>query len=168
MSQRTAAATLKLPNSFNGHALAVLLLSSLALAFVTIVLVAPAAGFYQLFILIAIAPVTLIHHVTIIRLLHKHWGEATGAALVPECLTRKTNIGFMMLFEAVWLAGIAVGFWFYAEFHDSPDMVILTGLAMTSNVIALIECLVIFAFIVFCIRARNERSRAPRELELAP
>ncbi|CAE6511565.1 unnamed protein product [Rhizoctonia solani] len=168
MSQRTAATILRLPDSLNGHALAVLLAASSALSFVTIPLVGPAIGYYQLFILIAVAPVTFIHHVVIIQLLRKHHDGTTKTYLVPECLTRKTNIGLMALLETAWLAGTAVGFWFYAEFHDSPDMVIMTGLAMTSNVVALLECLVFLALIVFCIRARNERLRALRELDLTP
>ncbi|CAE6386958.1 unnamed protein product [Rhizoctonia solani] len=168
MAQRTAATVLRLPDSFNGHAIAVTLLTSLAFSLITIGLVAPTAGLYQLFILIAVAPVTLIHHVTIICLLRKHRDEVMKLSLVPECLTRKTNIGFMGLFELTWLAGTATGFWFYAEYHTSTDMAIWPGLAVTSNVIALFECLVLLAMIVFCIRARSEKLRVPRELNLTP
>ncbi|CAE6470758.1 unnamed protein product [Rhizoctonia solani] len=168
MSQRTAADILKLPNSLNGHAVAVTLLTSLALSIVTVGLVSPAAGYYQLFLLIAIAPVTIIHHTTIICLLRKHRDETALTSLVPECLTRKTNIGFMVFFGATWLAGTAVGFWFYSEYHISPDMSISTGLVISSNIVALLECLIFFAMVIFCIRARNERSRVPQELDLTP
>jgi hypothetical protein len=166
MSQRTAATVLKLPDSFSGHALAVALLTSVTLCLIMIGLVAPAAGYYQLFILIAVAPVTFIHHITIICLLRKHHNEAVESSLAPEYLTRKTNIGFMALFELVWLAGTAVGFWLYAEYHTSPDMAISTGLAVSSNVIALLECLVLLAFIVLCIRARKEKLQVSGELSL--
>ncbi|CAE6474053.1 unnamed protein product [Rhizoctonia solani] len=166
MSQRTAADILKLPNSFNGHAIAALLLTSLALSVITIGLVGPAVGYYQLFLLITVGPLTFIHHITIICLLRKHQNETIKTSLVPTCLTRKTNIGFMIVFELIWLAGVVVGFWFYAKYHSSPDMVISDGLAVTSNIVALIECLAFPLLIGFCIRARNERPRAPWELNL--
>ncbi|QRW24795.1 hypothetical protein RhiXN_11707 [Rhizoctonia solani] len=166
MPQRTAAAVLGLPDSFNGHALAVALLTSMALSLITTGLVAPAAGLYQLFVLIAVAPVTFIYHITIVCLLRKHRDESIKSSLVPECLTRKTNIGVLVLCELAWIAGVAVGFWFYAKYHTSTDMTNWTELAMTSNVIAVLECLVILAVIVFCIRARNEKSQTPGELNL--
>ncbi|KAF8711846.1 hypothetical protein RHS03_01586, partial [Rhizoctonia solani] len=166
MPQRTAAAVLGLPDSYNGHALAVALLTSMALSLITTGLVTPAAGLYQLFVLIAVAPVTFIYHITIVCLLRKHRDESIKSSLVPECLTRKTNIGVLVLCELAWIAGVAVGFWFYAKYHTSPDMNIWTGLAMTSNVIAALECLVLPAVIVFCIRARNEKPQTPGELNL--
>ncbi|KDN36856.1 hypothetical protein RSAG8_10554, partial [Rhizoctonia solani AG-8 WAC10335] len=167
MTQRTAADILKLPNSLNGHAIAASLLTSLALSIITIGLVAPVGGFYQYFVLIAAGPATIVHHITIICLLCKHCDETTKTPLVPTCLTCTTNIGFMALFELIWLAGTAVGFWLYALYHESTDMNILPGLAITSNIVGLLQCFVFSALIVFCIRARNERSQAGRELGLA-
>ncbi|KAH7334256.1 hypothetical protein B0J17DRAFT_631059 [Rhizoctonia solani] len=166
MSQRTLPTLLHLPDSFNGYTLAILLLTSMALSIVTIIveLINPPVLFYQLFMLITIAPMTLLHHIIIIWLLHKHRDETIKTSLVPKPLTRKTNIGFMALFEATWLAGTGVGFsWFGLEYSPT-DMVTNRALAMASNVVGLVESLVFLAFIIFCIRARNERLKAPPEL----
>ncbi|KEP45318.1 mannosyltransferase domain protein, partial [Rhizoctonia solani 123E] len=166
MFQRIAADILKLPNSLNGHVISASLLTSFVLSVITIGLVGPAVGYYQLFLLIVVGPLTFIHHITIICLLRKRQKETTKTSLVPTCLTRKTNVGFMVVFELIWLSGVVVGFWFYAKYHSSADMVISTGLAVTSNTVALLECLAFPVLIVFCIRARNETVRAPWELDL--
>ncbi|KDN36857.1 hypothetical protein RSAG8_10555, partial [Rhizoctonia solani AG-8 WAC10335] len=78
-------------------------------------------------------------------------------SLIPEPLIHKTNIGFMALFEATCSAGTVVGLSWFGFGYPPTDMVMDMALAMASNVIGLAECLVFFAVVVFCIRARNER-----------
>ncbi|CAE6450556.1 unnamed protein product [Rhizoctonia solani] len=168
MSERTLPALFKLPNSSNGHVLAVLLPTSMTLSVAAIIvqLIDPAVLFYQLFMLITIAPLTLLHHVVIIWLLYKHRDKTIKSSLVPESLTRKTNISFMVLFEVTWLAGTGVGFSWFGLGYSPTDMVTNKALAMASNIVGLAESFVFLAFILFCIRARNERLRAPHELRL--
>ncbi|EUC55484.1 mannosyltransferase domain protein, putative [Rhizoctonia solani AG-3 Rhs1AP] len=77
MLRHSAAAILNFPNPFNDHALAILLPTSLILSIATIVvgLVVPIVGFYHPFIPITIAPLTLVHHISITWFLYKHRDE---------------------------------------------------------------------------------------------
>lgn len=156
MSWYTAAAILSLPNTLNGRVLALSLLTSTTLSVLTLIvgLIDPTVGFYTLFILVSIAPLTLIHHITIFCLLHTHQDGTERNYLVPRLATRKTNIAIMLLFEATWLAGTILGFTEVASTDMATNMILVRA----SYVVGLIECLTFLAVIVFCIRARSERS----------
>ncbi|ELU40557.1 hypothetical protein AG1IA_05413 [Rhizoctonia solani AG-1 IA] len=163
MSQYTATAILSLPNTFNGHILAISLLASIVLSIVTLIvgLIDPAVGYYTLFILLSIVPLTLIHHITIICLLHKHREEIISNSLVPRVLTRKTNVGFMLLFEATWASGTILGF----TGSSSTDMATNMALVRASYAVGLAECIVLLVVIIACIQARRERSQVPLKLD---
>ncbi|KAG9080911.1 hypothetical protein FRC06_006004 [Ceratobasidium sp. 370] len=144
---------LGLPQTRNGHTLAYSLVASLVFSIVQVALTAPSGGFWQMFTLISVGPVTFIHHIIIFCLLRKHRSDSS---YVHNCLTRKTNIGFLVLFEAVWISGTVVGLYYYSWLHDSSDDW-FPPLALASDIFGLLECLALGVVIVFCGLARREK-----------
>jgi hypothetical protein len=83
---------------------------------------------------------------------------------VPDCLTRKINIGLLALFDAVWVSGTIVGFVYFRKLNGSTDIDYPTGLALTSTVFGLLETLVLMVVVVFCGLARREKWKDLREV----
>ncbi|KAG8734598.1 hypothetical protein FRC12_018462, partial [Ceratobasidium sp. 428] len=150
---------LGLPPSRNGRAIAYLIPVSLILAITQLGLTAISVGFWQYYIPLAIASLTIVHHVIILCILF--YIRRPSRTHVPHCLTRGMNVTFLLLFDAVWISETGVGFWFWTMGgwladdtpYDRP------GQQLASNVFALLECLVLGALAVFCELARRERRR---------
>ncbi|KAG8684083.1 hypothetical protein FRC08_013913 [Ceratobasidium sp. 394] len=144
---------LGLPQTRNGHILAYSLIVSLTFSITQFGLTSPSAGYWQIFILYAAGPLTFIHHITVFCLLRKH---RANSAYVPDCLTRRLNIGFLVLCEALWVSGTVAGLYYWSWLHESTDDY-FPPLALVSDLFGLLECLALGVVIVFCGLARREK-----------
>ncbi|KAG8712568.1 hypothetical protein FRC09_019724 [Ceratobasidium sp. 395] len=153
MSSFNLSKSLGLPQTRNGRILAYSLVTSLVLSAIHLGLTAPSVGYWQIFVTFAASMVTIIHHITIFVLLRKH---PANSPYVPDCLTRKLNVIFLVLFEATWISGTVVGLYFWSWLHDSSDD-FFPPLALASDIFALLESLALAVVIVFCGLARREK-----------
>lgn len=166
MSKLDPVVLLALPPTFKGRALAYLLITSLLFTIVQFGLTAENFGFWQGCMLWGMGPLHIIYLTTLFFLLHKSKDETFRTSRIPWCFTRGTNILFMGLCDGVWIAGAGFGFSLFTWLNGSSDDWYPTGRALTSTIFGLLEAIVPFAILVFCMVARRERLRDPQELGL--
>ncbi|KAG8682396.1 hypothetical protein FRC08_014992, partial [Ceratobasidium sp. 394] len=158
MPSLNAPRLLGLPQTTNGHALAYLLVASFICVIVQLGLTAPSIGTWQGFILFSMGPALLIYHISIFWLLYKQRNRTSTSIHVSDCLTRKLNIGFLILLHLVWIAGTVLGFLILPLVLDGPwDGGRRKALAWSSAAFGLLECLVLGAIWGVCIIARSEK-----------
>ncbi|QRW11895.1 mannosyltransferase domain protein [Ceratobasidium sp. AG-Ba] len=155
------AAHLGLPRTHNGQVLSCLLVTSTLFSTLAVGLAAPAAGFWQMFLSLIAGSFLVIHHVTLVCLLRKH---SSGAPYVHNVLTRKKNIGFLVLFEAMMISAVGVGLYFYIWLHDSTDDY-YPALALVSTLFALFEAIILGILILYCLVARREKLMGAQGLD---
>ncbi|QRV88582.1 mannosyltransferase domain protein [Ceratobasidium sp. AG-Ba] len=161
MSPISAPRLLWLPQTLNGYALGCLLITSFVFIVIQIGLTAPSIGTWQGFILYTMGPALLIHHLAVFWYLFKARAQTSTAIHVHDCLIRKLNIGFLVVLHLVWVAGTVLGFLILPLVLDGPwDGGRRRALAWSSAAFGLMECVVLGVIVVFCIRARREKSRS--------
>lgn len=152
--------------TFKGRALAYLLIASLLLTIVQFGLIADNFGAWQGFILWGMGPLHIVYLAVLFFHLHKSKDETIRTSRIPWCLARRSNIFFIGLCDGVWIAGAGYGLWLYNWYNEPTDDWHLSARALASTVFGLLEAIVLFAVLVFCIMARRERLRDPQELDL--
>ncbi|QRV97343.1 mannosyltransferase domain protein [Ceratobasidium sp. AG-Ba] len=152
---------LGLPQTHNGRLLSCLLVASTLFSALAVGLTAPAAGFWQMFLSLIAGSFLIIHHVTVVCLLRKH---QSGAPYVHNVLTRKMNIGFLVLSEAMMISAVGVGLYFYTWLRDSTDDY-YPALALVSTLFALFEVIILGILILYCLVARRENLMDARGLD---
>jgi hypothetical protein len=109
---------------------------------------------------------TILHHITIHRLLMREYVASTNMYLALEkrfrCLRHVTNFGFVFALAMTWLAGSIVTVCVHAlnlsetwpDKSKFPPANVITDLS--SAAFAVIESGILFAILVLCWELRNE------------
>lgn len=145
-----------LPPTPHGRAIAYLLSSSVVLTIVYFGLAAHDLGTWQYYVLSSMSLAHFLYYPILVIVLRRSRDDTLGAKHVPWCFTRGTNILWMGLLNAGWVAGVALGFW-----RNNPwDIDTSWGQVLASTIIGLVEALVLLAMLVVIVLARRARLNA--------